>query len=386
MTFLDEVRKKLDLPSAEKAQVMRELESHYHEVEDEALNAGMNEYEASAEAAKRLGDPSDIAQRMQAVHTRATWKTAILTALPFLGYAITYTLAILNTRQGVHHPFDWIRALVSALLCIVLISGSVRELKADRRPLWLATWLPIGFILLLNLVMMISRNLIQIPPPTDNYATHGTYVGIFHMGLRNTIEMLLLGSMSVWAYRQSDRWRSLVIGITITGLVTNALAAFMIYSHHGNMEYLLLLIRWLFSGIGIMSLVIQLFIRHPYGNKVQASIMLYALLMPGLQTRAIDDINLIFWLLIIHAIVSALMILSIARMPQWQVKQWLLCATIVILALLGAIMSLFISHAPNGVALVSVSLMNTVAYLAWIVFVPEMIDRHYKKNKPELVH
>lgn len=57
MDFLHEVEKKLDLPPGEKAQVMRELESHLLEIEDELTASGMRECEAESEAARRLGDP-----------------------------------------------------------------------------------------------------------------------------------------------------------------------------------------------------------------------------------------------------------------------------------------------------------------------------------------
>jgi len=385
MAFLDEVRKKLDLPPAEKEQVMRELESHYHEVEDEALSTGMNECEASAEAAKRLGDPSDIAQRMQTVHTRATWKTALLTSLPFLGIMLIHILAIFNASQGVHRPFDISRALVSALLCTVFILGSIKELRADRRPLWLATWLPIGFTIGLNLISMIFVKYIHITLSHDGYMTQGDNIYVIQMGLRTSIEMLFLGLMSIWIYKKSNKWKSVILGVTIIGLFTNILLAYFIHTHNGNLMNLLYPVRVFFYGIIIMLFATRLFLRHPYGNKIQTSIILYAFLMPGLPMNGISDINLIFWLLIIYAIVSALMILFVARTAQWQVKQWLLCSTIIILTLLGAILSIFVLSTPYDILLLYMSIINALAFVFWIVFIPELIDRYIKKRRPEFV-
>jgi len=62
MDFLSEIERQLDLPPAEKEQVMRELRSHDEELEAEFIASGLGP-DAANVAARRLGDPRDIGAR-----------------------------------------------------------------------------------------------------------------------------------------------------------------------------------------------------------------------------------------------------------------------------------------------------------------------------------
>ena len=165
MDFLNEVEKKLDLPSAEKKQVMRELESHYHEVEGELLASGMNECEAAREAARRLGDPQDIAQRMQAVHYRASWKSALVSIIPILGWVFWFAWKYPGSGQIVH-AMNSTGHYLFTLSWIVIVGISIRELIARRRPVWLATWL--ASVLVMGYPLLFRRWIYAFISPTDS--------------------------------------------------------------------------------------------------------------------------------------------------------------------------------------------------------------------------
>lgn len=134
MIYLDEVSKRLDLSQAEKEQVMRELGSHYVETRDELIEAGMAESEADIEAGKRLGEPGDVAARLNASHNTASWKSAVMCAVPFVIGAGSYMLMAL----GVGSDAAWI-ACGSLLMALAFFS--TRQLSLGRYSIWLPAWM-----------------------------------------------------------------------------------------------------------------------------------------------------------------------------------------------------------------------------------------------------
>ena len=55
MDFLSAVEAQLDMPRADKAQVMREITSHYQDTREELVSKGMDEAQADREAARNGG-------------------------------------------------------------------------------------------------------------------------------------------------------------------------------------------------------------------------------------------------------------------------------------------------------------------------------------------
>ena len=380
MTFLDEVRKKLDLPPAEKEQVMRELESHYHEVEDEALNAGMNECEAAIEAAKRLGDPSDIAQRMQTDHTRATWKTALLTALPFLVYA--FLEALLPYWNKSHIPGSSLIFLAG----ISLVIFSIHEVNSNRRPLWLATWLPMGIWILSDLLSTATKSFNSFSVYYSMAGQVESQKGVIEWLMWSAIPIFFVGSLALYASWRSVKWGLLIIGVitlglslqlllTQTDITNNSLAS----GYHMAYE----VYRFIY-GITSLLLAIRLFLRHPYGNKLKTSLMTYTFLI--LWQLPIINIRFGKWTTLDYGlIISGMAILLLARASQWQIKQSILFLITIILGLAGIIATLLIPNAPPlDIQYVKISALFTAINVILIIFTPELIDRHYKKHKPEL--
>jgi hypothetical protein len=381
MTFLDEVRKKLDLPPAEKEQVMRELESHYHEIEDEALNTGMNECEASAEAAKRLGDPSDIAQRMQAVNYRATWRTAILTAVPFLAFIL---VSIATFIPNIYHNYDlaYLYLAVSASAGSVLLIGSIRQWKMGKRPLWLATWLPGSVTLLATFIDTVIRMLYQDSHPLKVVGNE-TVALIVYFVLRNCIEILAIGTMIFVACKHSKRQKWTAAGLIIIGLSVNV---WMSQVYYCSPDYNLMLpglIRGVFNAALVIILVTRIFIKHPYGNVTQAFLMIYTLLLPGFPMMINADIGLVYWMTLLSMMISAASITAYSRLPQCHMKTWFLSALIIMQGLLGALISILLTPTLESKILLNMSLIATTLNLIYIIIVPLMIDRYYTKSNPE---
>lgn len=68
MRSVDGIEERQDLPRAETEQVIRELESHYQESQEEWIPSGMNECESATEAARRIGDSIGVAHHIQSTH------------------------------------------------------------------------------------------------------------------------------------------------------------------------------------------------------------------------------------------------------------------------------------------------------------------------------
>jgi len=149
MAFLDQVERRLDLSAAVKQDVMRELASHFAELKAELVESGMESSQAEREAEKRLGEPADVAARLNAAHNSASWKSALLCAVPFACGSVSYLLMTL----GVNLVLAWI--LCGVMLLAVTVVG-IRELLLGRRPIWLAAWLAGSLYLFGALVLLVA--------------------------------------------------------------------------------------------------------------------------------------------------------------------------------------------------------------------------------------
>lgn len=167
MSWIENVAERLDLPGREKEHVLEELADHYEQQRKRLLADGMNAEEAEAEAARILGDPREVAATLQSVHSRASWKSALLAAAPFLLFAL---LPVLNVFSRIH-PVWGLRvvtlgnqapyyvmgsgatAVVTSTAAVMVIAGvamlcvALREIRHGRCHLWAATWLAVGVTL-----------------------------------------------------------------------------------------------------------------------------------------------------------------------------------------------------------------------------------------------
>ncbi len=133
--FFYQLNLRLELPAIRRKEITRELECHRRDIIDGLLAAGAEEPDAEREATSRLGAPDEIASGLNAAHYSGSLKAAILAAVPFFGWAICLMM-----------PAHLLQAILGSLLGAVLVIGSARELICRRRPIWLATWMPAGYV------------------------------------------------------------------------------------------------------------------------------------------------------------------------------------------------------------------------------------------------
>lgn len=258
MDFLNEVENKLDLASAEKEPVMRELKSHYYDLRDELKASGMEASQAEQEAAKRMGDPADIAARLSATHNTATWKPAILCALPFVLSAIYLSISLSKKSSLLF-------SILISIIGVVMTIGSLRELVRGRRPIWLSTWLAAAIsIVLLPLKPVILYG-------TDHIVIDSTIIGIIVLAV---IVIILASRSKIW------QWVSVLSG-SLSLLIT-------IYMLHiglpQNISPILPLSLVLLFCIQLMLFARYIFELHSYGNGAKASLFLLALIVLKFQS------------------------------------------------------------------------------------------------------
>lgn len=368
MDFLNEVEKKLDLPPAEKAQVMRELRSHYEELRDEFTGKGMDASQAEQEAARRLGEPDDLASRLQSVHCRATWKAALLTAMPFLGL-ILRPLAI---KLALHYPCShWIRSLSihsePMLFCAVMLTGSIIALRGGKRPVWLATWLAAGIALPLWAAQKHLNPLYL--------ADTGSDLAYWCM-LTTVAAVLLFGAMTLWILWRSLRWRRITLYATILVILAVILAYRVLPS---DIFFLLCIASAsVITASFVMAIALQLFARHPYGNAPLASLFLFTTYLYSKQQ--ITSYYLLHGepLPLLMFAITVLVVTLYARLSTWQRKLTALTAGAVLTGMINSIEYIPMLGSPEGALYIGVTIGGALILTAWVVLVPLWYARKYQ--------
>ena len=367
MDFMKEIERKLDLPAAEKSQVLRELRSHYEELRDKLIASGMDAAQAEQEAARRLGDPEDVAARLRTVHCRATWKSALLAAFPFAGLVLIR--AVWRATVGIGVTDGWLQVtllpLVAVCLGLLMISGSVRELALGRRPIWLATWLATAYLALRD-----ASRIALIANAGSHQLMHTRSVLFYG------IEILVLGA-ATWAFRKSPKWRNFYLVLTLLDL---GIKPFM-NSIHDPTPVVLLITQELVISSAFMGLALKLFAWHPYGNVAQPSLFLWVLSTPtSLHTRWLDGTGYAVYYAVcalLMVILAGVTVLIFARACTPQRKLVVLSAGLLAFQQTdwlasGACASSSIAAVVCGMAL-----------LVWVVLIPMFLQRLRRGRRPE---
>ena len=376
MDFLREVEMKLDLPQAEKSQVMRELKSHYEEVKSELMTSGMDSQAADQETSLRLGDPGDVAQRMQAVHCRATWKTAWLTALPFVFVMILSVVrSVIGYRNHLSHltTNDNYILGISILYGCVMLFGSVRELIRGRRPMWLATWLAAGIHELSLPVYILSEyGHLQLP--------RGENLVFFSI-----FDLIVLAALVLWSYRHSIKWSGIIAAWCLLG----SIVVFTVYQRIDVSDALH--VSTLIQGPLVMALALRIFGRHPYGNIAQASLFLFAFYILVYSSVAHG-----FWLNLTASTATkffiVLALIAFARSAMWRKKLEFLALGILSTALVQIAITIIgyakYYHSWLDGLLVSVqfTVIPKLLLFVWAILVPMIIERWRQVRRPEIAH
>ena len=367
MEFLSEVEKRLDLPPAEKAQVMRELRSHYEELRSAMIASGVEAAQADQEAARKLGDPADVAFRLQSVHCRATWKTALLTALPLAAMLIV-SLAKFPLMQiiwGAHaqrsavYEYQTYVLIATAVLGVIFLTGSIRELMRNRRPMWLATWLAVG----VRELVRAGHRLQELTNWIEGQRM--PQVGIFPSVV---FQILVVGLLAMAMFRRSAKWFLILGGWTLLTEVIYIAAPWASLNTGWFLAFLLLVPAPL-----VMAVALGLFARHPYGNTASASLFLFALYV-SVSSFSMRDSH---WVLplanVLPPIVIVMTVLAYARSSTWRRKLAILAAGIVVAGMADLVIVI------SGYLAV-----HTAFMLFWVILVPMLFERRWSGRRPEL--
>ena len=283
MDFLTGIENLLDMPAADKVEVMRELTSHYDDLCREMVASGIGAAQAQAEAECRMGTPSDIASRLNAAHNSASWRSALLCVVPFAASAMYMAASALHLASGVRY------ALLIAIGVTMLVA-SARELLRGRRPMWLATWLAAGLTCIPSLLHLLGGSLAG----GRAYAVADLFLAL---------SVLILGLAT----------RRLLKAVVVASAIAAFSAAYLLLTMSqvpGLIEFEFMLISAI---VPLVLLAILVFEAHTYRSGLQAVLFLLAIfvLRFGLPARASDA-----WAHVIAAGLCGLAVVWFTRAPQ----------------------------------------------------------------------
>jgi hypothetical protein len=329
MDFLTTIENLLDMPPAEKAEVMRELAAHFDELRAEFATSGMDAVAAQARASQRLGTPSDIAARLNAAHNTASWRSALLCTVPFAASAVYSVVAALGAASGVRYA-------VAIGICVVALLASARELLRGRRPIWLATWLAMGLGCIPAVLSPLGGS---TPLMSDQRAAAVTVLIL-------CLIVLVLG-LAI---------RRLLKAVVITCVLAalSAIGALLITSW---VPVLVMMVSAVVLLVLVMRLVFEL---HPYGSGAQASLFLLAMLALGLSGPGRTPT----WVQALDPALCGLAIVWFTRAPQRRTKMQACYVALFVHALAGGAFFTIMLDAHFPFSLLSAIL--SAAFSAWV--------------------
>lgn len=351
MDFLNKTEANLDLAATEKEQIMRELKSHYLDLLDELTVSGMEPALAEQEAARRLGNPKDIASRLNAAHNSASWKSALLCAVPFAASAIFFIASFIKK--------DTIIPLILIMItAIIMATGTLREIIKGRRPIWLSTWMASALIIQ-----------IQIIHKYFNYRLSP----YFHKTC--IVEAILFAIIVLILACRTTTWKRFSI---ITSSLTIIVSAYLLCSCSNNIinVFLLLVVSLLFVVLVIL-FSRYVFETHIYGNGAKATLFLLSLFVLNYENKPelVDVLASVIGIVIIAEIV-----IWFARLIRNQDKR-----SSVRWALYFSVLTNMENAHPSWISLIF--LVTVGAFLTMIIFsipilipINSQINSHYSRR------
>ena len=363
MDYLSEVERLLDMPSADKRQVMRELASHYQETRDKLVASGMDPAQAEQEAARQLGDPKETALRLNPVHCRSSWGSVILAVVPFL--------VVLAIRRGGLVALLTENELVQAGILILAGVYAVivlRELIAGRRPIWLATWLAagIGFCQALLAWSMLL----------------GTPRWVYWIVVMSPVVVVPV----CW---KVPKWRTAALVVSALMVATYAAAVGIPGADGGVIGAAAVMMLWVLGPFAAWTIVgLRTFGVHRFGHPVLASLFLYTYFLiscPIQLNVLIRGPELARWDSVLLGrpgmLVAALAVLALGRAASWRTRLAVLVCGIFAWALIysvgfGAAVFEYLWYPRMTYAIIAAF---------WVVVLPLVMMRSTRMERPEIV-
>ena len=131
--YLDNFKACLEIDSAVKESVGRELHTHLEDKSQELKEKGLSEGEAGRAAIEALGPPKLIAQQIYEVHAQGSWQEAFFAASPHLLVALLLA------------SYYWQNIICLSIILIATVGIAIYGWHQDK-PIWLFPWL--GYYLL----------------------------------------------------------------------------------------------------------------------------------------------------------------------------------------------------------------------------------------------
>lgn len=347
MIFLAQVGKLLDLAPGEKAQVLRELESHCAELREELVALGLSPAAAEEEAEKRMGEPAEVAARIGPIHNSSTWKSAFLSAVPYLVLGLLPFLTSIRSSSPIQFA-----VLGSLGVGFAVVAGY--HLTAGRRSVWLASWLGASFMVVSPISSFCAYRL--LPSSAVMMAS-----GLAASGI---ISLTMIAAL--WRRRE---WRRLAIL-----LVVLRLAAVPMWTRDISGSWLMI-VAVCMTLVGLvlpLLFALHVFARHECGNAAQASIFLLGVSTLRYTFATLGDAG---WFCACVALLVCCVV-ALARASTVRDKAVAATAAIIVVELWRALRTpnfFGVAHIPGLSGGVSFVLINAVPLVA-LVLAPFVIE------------
>ncbi|MEI6915936.1 MAG: hypothetical protein WCL39_12440, partial [Armatimonadota bacterium] len=290
---------------------------------------------------------------LSAVHNTASWKSALMTAAPFVLSALF--LALSTVWRG-----NLAAIVLGVALGVPTAAMSVREIVKGRRPIWLTTWLAVALTGAFGLIGALL--------PGEFYAPSvGVQLMMVWLGL-----LLIVTSAAVWRI-EPWRWIVIVLGVSCVlcgTLLTTSIEPFLISVYLATPIIVVLFSRSVFE-------------QHPYGNATQASLFLLTVITlhsPGIP----DKLHAAVAMPVVYGwIACAPGVVWLARVHRRPLKHIGIFAVLVLSSTVSAgAFFLLGGVSPGTPEIIGLVVMSAVTLLvkSCVIFIPLWFERVRMRN------
>lgn len=275
MGCLDRIERQLDIPPGDRAEIMRELRSHYEDLTEDLVYSGLNRDEAEKEAERQFERPESVASKLRNAHMRCGWDSALLAVFPFLALVM-----LCSVICSPNLTFARLGTLAFVGIVAYISVRAISEVKQDRRPVWLATWLAISLIwpaAVFPHVTALARVF------GIDYLRQGQIINNFiFAGVMISVAML-----AFWSFTKSRYWRipvRIVAGVGVLSVFITLIRPAVQYGPLGAIVTL----SWL---VLVLTVAVRMFVLHLHGRPTESALFILAIYMAGFYLVAVGFTN-----------------------------------------------------------------------------------------------